>query len=105
MEPRRAPPGQRVANGFISQHKSHKKFIPSQLHNSTAMYPPIKTYTLAGFEPRSYVTMADAFTTAPRRQSYKCRLVLTFSLYLVLAFRRAKFSQEQFLKQLRPVFT
>jgi hypothetical protein len=41
--------------------------IKSKTHNSIAMFF-LKPYTLAGFEPGSAVSEADAMSTAPRRQ-------------------------------------
>jgi hypothetical protein len=42
--------------------------LPIYIHNRVAILPRNKTYSFAGFEPGSYVTQADAMTTAYRRQ-------------------------------------
>jgi hypothetical protein len=48
--------------------------IKSKTHNNFAMFF-LKPYTLAGFEPGSAVSKADAMSSAPRRQGKSSEVV------------------------------
>jgi hypothetical protein len=52
---------------FVSYYYSHQQCILSQFRQHNSYVFPIKSYTLAGFEPSSHVSEADAMTTAPCR--------------------------------------